>query len=79
MQSYLNPNPDSYKKCVALRLGVIYDIQGTNRKQPLSPFAALLCLPGESYMTHTHARNTQKYQRKQVKALTFFIEKSPKT
>ncbi len=28
-----NPNPDGYKKCVALRPGAIYDYQATNRKQ----------------------------------------------
>jgi hypothetical protein len=37
---HYSPNPDGYKKCVAVQLGVIYDSQVTNRKQARLPVRA---------------------------------------
>ncbi len=53
----LNPNLDGYKRCVAVRLGVIYDSQTTNRKlgglpaRTPTPCSALLLVAWESYIT----------------------------
>ncbi len=30
---FFNPNPDGYKKCIPVRLGVMYNSQATNRKK----------------------------------------------
>jgi hypothetical protein len=53
----INPNPDGYKKCIAMRLEVIYDFQATNRKlEGLLPrttthSGTLLLVAWQSYMT----------------------------
>jgi hypothetical protein len=57
-------------KCVAVRLGVIYDSQSTNTKQgglpvkgPL-PHAALQLVAWESYMTLSQAQYTKTPQKR---------------
>jgi hypothetical protein len=64
------------KKCVAVRLGVIYDSQRTNKKllgltarTPI-PSSALLLVTLESYMTPSRPEYT-KMPTKQLDALTF--------
>jgi hypothetical protein len=71
-------------KCVAVRLGVIYDSHSTNRKQgrlpvraPL-PHAALLFFAWESYITPSRPKYT-KIPPQTGGISHFFFEKSPKT
>jgi hypothetical protein len=53
------------KKCIAVRLGVIYDFQVTNTKQGRlpaiapTPSGALLLLAWESYRTHSRPECTK--------------------
>jgi hypothetical protein len=79
-----NPNLDGYKKCVAVRLGVIYDSKATNRKQgvlpvfaPLLP-AILLWVAWETYMTPSRSEYT-KTPTKTGGSSNCLIEKSPRT
>ncbi len=69
----ITSNPDGYKKkCVAIRLGVIYDSQATNRKQGGLPVRAPspCCTPigrlGVIYDSHRAGihKNTPKVRRK---------------
>jgi hypothetical protein len=67
------------KKCIAMRLGVIYDSQVTNRKQGGIPVRAQPP-PKQSYWSHgSHiwltaaGWNTQNYHI-QVEALTFWLK-----
>jgi hypothetical protein len=67
VQLSLNPNLDGYKKkCIAVRLGIIYDFQATNRKQgglpvraPIPP-TALLVVTWELYVTPSRPEYTKK-------------------
>jgi hypothetical protein len=76
LQNKFNPNPDGYKKCIVMRLGVIYDSQETNRKKGGLPARALTKPLVHSYWSprsHLPAgRNTQIHQHKQVDALLFY-------
>jgi hypothetical protein len=72
------------KKCVAVRLGVIFDSQMTNRKQegllvraPLPPPHFYLSL-GTSYMTPSQLEYT-KTPKQTGGSSDVLIEKSPKT
>jgi hypothetical protein len=52
----INPNPDGCKRCIAMRLGVIFDYQATNGKQGGLPVkapspGALILVAWESYIT----------------------------
>jgi hypothetical protein len=72
------------KKCVAVRLGVIYDSQVTNNKQgglparTPKPPVALLLVAWESYMTPSRPGYT-KSSPQTGGCSYYFIEKSPKT
>ncbi len=67
------------KKCVAVRKGVIYDSQATNRKQGGLPVRASLPLPYSYWSSESHirlpaGRNTQKDHHKQGEAFTFWLK-----
>jgi hypothetical protein len=72
------------KKCVAVRLGVIYDSKATNRKQGVLPVIApllpaiFLLVAWETYMTPSWSEYT-KTPSKTAGSYNFLIEKSPKT
>ncbi len=57
----VDPNPDDDKKCVAVRLGVIYDSQATHREQGVS-------------RTPIGWPNYTKNHHKKVEALTFCLK-----
>jgi hypothetical protein len=73
-----NPNPlirMAIKKCVAVRLGVVFDSRVTNRKQgglPMRapPPATFLLVALGSYMTPSWPEDTKKHH-KQVETLSF--------
>jgi hypothetical protein len=74
---FLKPNLEAIKKCVAVRLGVIYDSQSTNTKQgglpvkgPL-PHAALQLVAWESYMTLSQPQYTKTPPKKMDLVLLF--------
>jgi hypothetical protein len=66
------------KKCVAARLGVIYDSQTANRKQGRlpaktpAPSGVLLLVAWESFMIPS--RQAQKYYQIQLDSLTFRLK-----
>jgi hypothetical protein len=79
----LNPNPDAIRKCIAVRLGVIYDSQGANWKQGGLPMrdplpTTLLLAVEESYMTPNRPKYT-KIPPESDGSSYFLIEKSYKT
>ncbi len=64
------------KKCIYVRLGVIYDSQVTNRNQGGPPVRALLPLPYSNWSPGSHiglpdSQYTQNHYQKQVADLTF--------
>jgi hypothetical protein len=64
------------KKCLAVRLGVIYDSRATNRKKGRLPVRAPLPLPHSNWSPGSHIwfpaiQNTQIHCHKQVEAFTF--------
>jgi hypothetical protein len=79
----INPNPMAIKKCVAVRLEIIYDYQATNRKQgglPVrvpspchTPFSHLDVIY-DSQLAQIHKNTTTKRWK-----LFLFEEKLPKT
>jgi hypothetical protein len=71
----VDPNPDDYKKCVAVRLGVIYDSQATHREQGVSrtPISCLGVIH-DSQPAKLHKKPPQKGG-----SSYFLLEKLPET
>jgi hypothetical protein len=78
-----NPNPDGYKKGVAMRLGVICDSQATMRKQGGLPLRAPLpCRTSIGRLEIIHDSSRPKYTKMPPQtggSSLLLIEKSPKT
>jgi hypothetical protein len=84
IQYTLSPNLDDHKKCIAIRLGVIYDSRATNRKQGGLPVRAppppqsSYWLFGESCTTSSRPEYT-KTPPQTGGSSYILIEKSSKT